>query len=378
MEFVKTSYKPEDAIVLLKDLTDEMQEMSTSEREQAIQSGVHYSEMLPEENAPTPEYMDIYYKALDNNFACVARHIKRLSKKMMDKSGLHNGKILIVSLARAGLPIGVLLKRDLALNYAHGVEHYSISIIRDKGIDFNAMEYIYNKEIATGNARVENIYFVDGWTGKGVILHQVEDAVRELKAKDSKWNDLRPDVYVLSDPAGVTPYCGTRDDYMIPSACLNSTVSGLISRTILNDKVDVAHGDFHGAVYFEKFKGIDKTNEFIDKVWSQLVKIMWAQEKDFPVDETHTGMNVVENIQRDYGISDYKKIKPGIGETTRVLLRRVPWKVLLNTSIDLNNHDDLDEVHHILYLCEQKGVPIERYDLGNYKACGIIKELADA
>ena len=105
---------------------------------------------------------------------------------------------------------------------------------------------------------------------------------------------------------------------------------------------------------------------------------MWAQEKDFPVDETHTGMNVVENIQRDYGISDYKKIKPGIGETTRVLLRRVPWKVLLNTSIDLNNHDDLDEVHHILYLCEQKGVPIERYDLGNYKACGIIKELADA
>ena len=34
-------------IVLLKDLSLEMKEMSTEEREKAIQNGVHYSEMLP-------------------------------------------------------------------------------------------------------------------------------------------------------------------------------------------------------------------------------------------------------------------------------------------------------------------------------------------
>ncbi len=31
---------------------------------------------------------------------------------------------------------------------------------------------------------------------------------------------------------------GTRDDFLIPSACLNSTVSGLVSRTVLNDRPD--------------------------------------------------------------------------------------------------------------------------------------------
>ena len=35
---------------------------------------------------------------------------------------------------------------------------------------------------------------------------------------------------VLSDPAGLARLRGTRDDLLIPSACLNATVSGLISR----------------------------------------------------------------------------------------------------------------------------------------------------
>ena len=378
MNLVKTSYKPEDAIILLKDLTEEMSEMSTEEREKAIQNGTHYSEMLPEESSPTPEYMDIYYKSLDNHFASVARQIKRLANMIATKSGNREKKAIIVSLARAGLPIGVLLKRELRSRYYYNAEHYSISIIRDKGIDFNAMEYIYNQEIATGKATAADIYFVDGWTGKGAILNQLKEAVNELKARDEKWKYLSSDLYVLSDPAGITPFCGTREDYMIPSACLNSTVSGLISRTILNDKVDVEHGDFHGAVYFEKFEHIDRTNEFIEKVWSHLVRIMWTEDAYMPVDPDNTGMKIVESIQKQYGVNDYKKIKPGIGETTRVLLRRVPWKVLLNENIDLDDPDQLDEVHHILYLCEQKGVPIERYNLGNYKVCGIIKELADA
>ena len=31
-----------------------------------------------------------------------------------------------------------------------------------------------------------------------------------------------------------------------------------------------------------------------------------------------------------FGIDDINLIKPGIGETTRVLLRRIPWKVLID------------------------------------------------
>ena len=40
---------------------------------------------------------------------------------------------------------------------------------------------------------------------------------------------------VLADPGYCTSIYGTREDFLIPSACLNATVSGLISRTVLND-----------------------------------------------------------------------------------------------------------------------------------------------
>ena len=40
-----------------------------------------------------------------------------------------------------------------------------------------------------------------------------------------------PSLAVLSDPAGLAGKWGTRDDFLIASSCLNSTVSGLLSRT---------------------------------------------------------------------------------------------------------------------------------------------------
>jgi hypothetical protein len=61
-------------------------------------------------------------------------------------------------------------------------------------------------------------------------------------------------------------------------------------------------------------------------------------------------------------------IKPGICETTRVLLRRVPDLILVK---DLN---DLD-VKHILKLAEDKGVKILEIKSLPYTTVGIIKEL---
>jgi ribosomal protein L7Ae-like RNA K-turn-binding protein len=86
-------------------------------------------------------------------------------------------------------------------------------------------------------------------------------------------------------------------------------------------------------------------------------------------------MTIVNSICNDMGVADYKKVKPGVGETTRVLLRRVPWKVLINNSVE----DTDEDIQHILVLCKEKNIPVERYSLGHYKVCGIIKELsADA
>ena len=372
MKLVKTSYKNEDAIILLKDVTDNMKEMSTEEREKAIQSGVHYSEMLPEEKEPTKEYEALYIKALENHAKNVAVDVGKLAEIIYANTiKLNAKKPVLISLARAGIPVGVLVKRYLKQFYGLDCKHYAISIIRDRGIDINAMEYIYNENILTDESVVRNFIFIDGWTGKGAIKNQLDEAVAELKGIDNKWKDLRSDLYVIADPANITEYCGTHDDYLLPSSCLNSTVSGLISRTILNKYIDIESGDFHGAYYFKKFENIDYTNDFIDKVTNEF-EIVEPSIIDISGEK---GIDIVKRIGECFGVDDYKKIKPGIGETTRVLLRRVPWKVLLNINVSEKDAD----IQHILELCKEKNVPIEKFNTNNYKVVGIIKDLsADA
>lgn len=377
-KLVETSYKNSDAIILLKDLTGLMNELSAQTREILIQSGVHYSEMLPKEDAPSCEYMELYTKALESKALDIAKGIAKISEMaMLEKGYIKSGKKsdtpIFVSLARAGIPVGVLMKRYIKDRYNIDCEHYAISIIRDKGIDENAMEFIYSN---LKDKTVKNIVFVDGWTGKGMIKMQLDEAVKSLKEKDKKWEELSSELYVLADPANITEFCGTRKDFLLPSACLNSTVSGLISRTILNSYTNVEAGDFHGAVYFEKFEDIDKTNEFIDKICREFPYIGNVDRSRMSLDTSDfNGMNTTLSICKQFDIPDFKKVKPGIGETTRVLLRRVPWKVLINTNVPDTDKD----IEHILMLCRYKHIPIERVPMGNYKVCGVIKELsADA
>ena len=78
-------------------------------------------------------------------------------------------------------------------------------------------------------------------------------------------------------------------------------------------------------------------------------------------------------IARRFQIGDINLIKPGIGEATRVLLRRVPWKILVN----IESKDDIS-LDHLVRLAGEKHVPVEYYPLVHYKACGIIRRLADA
>jgi len=89
------------------------------------------------------------------------------------------------------------------------------------------------------------------------------------------------------------------------------------------------------------------------------------------IDES--GIKTINYIKEKYDISDINLIKPGIGETTRVLLRRVPWKVLI-----ADEYKESEELSHIIQLAKEKEVPIEYCGLDNYKCCGIIRNLADA
>jgi hypothetical protein len=340
------TFRAEDVSLLLTDITGKIEPKPTAERERLIQSGVHYSEMLPSEYSPSKAYIDEYRRALADFSFDVAHAIAEVSRKIYDGKGKD---VVLVSLARAGTPAGILIKRYLKTRYALSVPHYTISIIRGRGIDDAAMKYICERHSAA------DIQFVDGWTGKGAILCELENAMLKYVPHAAR----RKLLAVIADPANITDMCGTHEDLPIASAFLNATVCGLMSRTVLCK--GTADDEFHGVVFYENLKAEDRTYEFIDKI-----------EGCFPACES-TGTDEVRRIAKQYGISDINLVKPGIGETTRVLLRRLPRLILLAEKAEDRY------VAHIIQLAAEKNVPAERYPLIRYKACGIIEELpADA
>ena len=60
---MRSSYLKDDVTILLKDITGMVKPQPTQEREKLIQSGRHYSEMLPIEYVPTQKYMEVYEQA---------------------------------------------------------------------------------------------------------------------------------------------------------------------------------------------------------------------------------------------------------------------------------------------------------------------------
>ena len=349
---LRTSYQENDVVLLLKDITGLVEPQSTEERERLIQSGKHYCEMLPVEYVPTEKYMTIYRHALQNFSADVANAVARLAEKVISKRGRD---IVLVSLARAGIPVGILLKRYLKYRYNIDVMHYSISIIRGRGIDKNAMNYLLQRYTP------EKLLFVDGWIGKGAILGQLKEAVSEFEG-------VLPEIAVIADPANVTELCGTHDDILIPSSCLNSTVSGLVSRTFLRSDI-IGENDFHGAVYYGELVENDLSYQFINAIEEKFT----PEPPQENISVVGQGIDEVRKIAEHFGVDDINLVKPGIGETTRVLLRRVPWKILVR-----EDSINTTELAPVIRLAEEKNVEVVSYPLKHYRCCGIIKKIADA
>lgn len=348
---LRSSYNEKDVILLLKDITGMVEPQSTEEREKLIQSGKHYSEMLPIEYVPTEKYMEVYKETLKIYAKPTALAIGNLADKIINKRG---SNVVIVSLARAGTPIGILVKRFIKMKYNIDIPHYSISIIRGRGIDNNAMKYLLDKY------KPEQLLFLDGWIGKGAIYN-------ELKKDISEYEGVSSEIAVVADPANITELCGTHEDIIIPSSCLNCTVSGLISRTFLRDDI-IGKDDFHGAIYYGELKKADLSYDFIEKIEKQFDKESSIKSEMI----SGLGIDEVYEIAKVFDVDDINLIKPGIGEATRVLLRRIPWKIL----IDIRYKDDA-QLGHLIRLAEEKNVPIEYYPLRHYKCCGIIKKISD-
>ncbi|WP_309052264.1 cysteine protease StiP family protein, partial [Streptomyces sp.] len=350
-----SSYAPEEVGWLLQDLSDVELEAPTEEREEAIQSGgAHYAESLPVEYQPSARYQELFHSALEASAARIARAVGTVTETVLAERA---GRPVLVSLARAGTPVGVLMRRWAEARHGLDLPHYAVSIVRGRGIDSNALRWL------AAHHDPADVVFVDGWTGKGAIT-------RELAAALAGFPGFVPEIAVLADPGSCVRTYGTREDFLIPSACLNSTVSGLISRTVLRSDL-VGPDDFHGAKFYRDLAGADVSGLFLDAVaarFDEVAEDVGTDVKELlATDRTPTweGWAAVERISEEYGIHDVNLVKPGVGETTRVLLRRVPWKILAKRGAG-------DDLAHVRLLAEQRGVPVEEVDELPYTCVGLI------
>ncbi|MFB2586296.1 cysteine protease StiP family protein [Herbiconiux liukaitaii] len=360
------SYSADDVEWLLTDLGDTVLEAPAAEREQAIQSGAaHYAESLPIEYLPSPEYEELYRDALARSSRRLAVAVGVVTDLVLAER--QNAPVL-VSLARAGTPIGILMRRWAKRMRGVDAPHYTMSIVRGVGVDRTALRYL------AAHHDPARVAFVDGWTGKGAIARELTAALELYASTDGvRFPD---ELAVLADPGHCVSIYGTRDDYLIPSACLNSTVSGLVSRTVYNTDL-ISDDMFHGAKFYRELADHDVSGQLLDTVCDRFAEVEQevADEVRAALAEdrtpTWTGWAAVERIREEYGIESINLVKPGVGETTRVLLRRVPWKILVRP-------DALDDVAHVLLLAEQRGVPVEYVPGLPYSCVGLIHPVAGA
>ena len=163
------SYAPSDVTFLLTPL--DLPTVPIAEKERQMRSGQrHYSELLSTEAAPSAAYLAAYHSALASNGARLAGDIAALAAALAKRACGPRG-LALASFARAGTPIGVLLARALA-RLGAAPAHYSISIIRDRGIDPAALDHIAARHDPA------DIVFVDGWTGKGAIAKELRGAAQ--------------------------------------------------------------------------------------------------------------------------------------------------------------------------------------------------------
>jgi hypothetical protein len=358
------SYDPQDVTFLLKVV--ELEPLEIQIRERLIQSGRnHYSELIGPEAPPDPRYLEIFHLALQRNLSRLARDFVKLAILIAHS---RPGPLTLVSIARSGTPVGVIIGRILKKWARRQVKHYSISIIRDRGVDPNALKYILARHTAS------SVIFVDGWTGKGVIARELAKAIKVYNQQTG--SRLDGALAVISDLAGVAGLAVSFDDYLIPSCLLNSVVSGLISRTILNDRL-IGPTDFHGCLYYENLAAQDLSRWLVETVeeraaaeltndpslweprpWDPKIKALAAQ----------TNQAFMANIKEEFDVQDDNLIKPGLGEATRVLLRRAPRALMVKSL-----HDP--DVAHALALANQRGVTVLPRPESPYRAAAIIQKL---
>lgn len=350
---MKSSYNEDDVILLLNDMTGKVSPVSQEERKERVAKGEHVRSIIIEEYGMSTQYEEIIKTNIEKYLDRMAMAVGKLSELLYQTKGKN---MVLVDIARAGIPIGILVKRYLKQVHDADITHYGISLV--DGLDPKAMEYILSRH------RAKHIQFIDGWTGKGTVANEIKKCVEE----NYPWIDSG--LAVLSDCTGVAKYAGTREDIYIPHSPLNASATGLVSITVKNEEFENPTG-FHSAIYLDSLEQSDISREFIEMVTERFTRGVIEESSYYNrtmYQLAHGSAYETKRIAEATG-RDAKALNPGINEAARAVLRRKLEKLLVS-----KHHRGDDNLEVLIKLAELKGVPVEEMDMHGYKAVSVASD----
>lgn len=343
------TYEKGDCIFLLSDLTSIVTPVSSVEKKRRLASGAKSWEMIPYEHIPSESDNTLFLRLLQENKEAIARYVGILCESILAAKG---EDIVLVSLARGGTPVGVLCRRYFQRIHQLEVPHYCLSLIRNVGIDENALSYI------TDSHPSSKIQFLDGWTGMGLISSELNKYVSGFNRRTGSRID--PSLAVLVDSSKICQISGTRSDVILPSCCLNATVCGMISSIYYNPN-EVAKMQHHGAIQWTDASMIDYSRLFIEEIEPFFMSATAAPQSV----EGNYGLWCRDKIASECNVSDKKRIRLGIGESTRAITRyHLSCLLIRNLS---NPH-----LGFIMEMASAKSINTHEYKQTDYECVAII------
>lgn len=338
------SYLPHQVTCLFAPFNGDL--LSVQEKEACLQNGGYYGDILSKEDRPDPQYVEIFDRLSSTLSHKLAQPVLQLVEHFHTTRPVDR-PIVLLSLARAGTPIGVVVAELLRTRFNREVHHYSVSVLHKYGLDGHAMNHILARHAA------ENVVFLDGWVSQGRITRAVEESAPQ-------WG-VSPVLYCVSDPSGFQDATATREDILLPSAVLNANVSGLLSRTVYNPN------GFHFSETYSDFHDIDRTQAFIQDMLHACESQTRIEQRN--VTPSHQ-QRVIARTQIEAFCAEHNtddsNIKVGVGEVSRSLLRRIPTLVVVDPSA-------VEETQHMFWLAQQRNIELRVQELnGPFRAFSIL------
>ncbi|ASN83150.1 cysteine protease StiP domain-containing protein [Deinococcus ficus] len=288
---------------------------------------------LPPAPTRAPEDQPIWAAHFDRTLHALAARTAGLVAAVARQVMEAHPAAVLVSLARGGTPAGILLRREAA---RHGLTwpHHSLSITRRDGLDLQAYREVLDEHPG------RDVVFVDGWTGLGGVTRALEASVKGAR------------LAVLSDPAGCSTYAGTYQDVLIPHALLGAAGCGLLSHPVAQRR------GRHAAAFKPQLSGDDRTGAYLRAV--SLADPLPPERGRRP----SAAADYALLIAGLYGVSDPARLRAGVGEASRALLRRDPQELLLRQS-------GTPDTRHLEDEARRRSLPVYVHADLPYLACAL-------